>query len=630
MRVRTYGLILLGVAGIAPLAAYGTLVIQQSQRAASEQACAGSERLTRIIVDRVQAFAEVEVDVLETMGIGTLQAEEPEKALRAFELGRRYSQFQEPAVYRQETSGQLKPVAGKPRPGTERVYEELARNALQGEARHSGLEDTRLPGKGEAHVITIAVPVRIAGKISGAIAATYDTMGMWRTVNEERIDQTGYAAIVTPDGRLLAHGNTDKRRDVFPTTTSPPTGYKRLVDFASGAGSKVCRVLDGNVVSIAKGHFFGNASKLDRTPEIDGKNSSDNDDDSKGVEWYVVIEQSGGEAFAEARTLTRTLLIVGASVLILVLVTSVLGGRHLVRALEDLRAHTRRLGQDLEAKNQIKSWLLEVRVLAHSLDDMADSLIKERNAARARERLATFARVAAGLAHDLRLPIEAVRGACERANAMPSDEPARLLLKKVTERELPRLKRYVDDLGRLARKENIELEYQATPIDALLDDIRNELATTPKWQGVAFVRVGRTEPASVTVDRNLIRRAVMNLAGNAADACLEKSLDTETAPRAVRDNRVTIELADSSLPEFFEIRIIDTGTGISTDRLTLLQEGDFQSTKRSTGVGLGLGVAKQIAAAHNGELLMSSSVGSGSTFTLRLPRSNSMSIAYRS
>ena len=64
----------------------------------------------------------------------------------------------------------------------------------------------------------------------------------------------------------------------------------------------------------------------------------------------------------------------------------------------------------------------------------------------------------------------------------------------------------------------------------------------------------------------------------------------------------------------------DTGPGIPPERLAEILVGDFKSDKRHSGVGLGLGVARHVAAAHGGTLTAESVVGQGSVFRLRLAR----------
>jgi signal transduction histidine kinase len=75
------------------------------------------------------------------------------------------------------------------------------------------------------------------------------------------------------------------------------------------------------------------------------------------------------------------------------------------------------------------------------------------------------------------------------------------------------------------------------------------------------------------------------------------------------------------------IHVRDTGAGIPADRLTYIFEpfvqGERALNRPHEGVGLGLAISRELAAAMHGELTVSSEVGRGSTFTLTLPRGGS-------
>ncbi len=250
---------------------------------------------------------------------------------------------------------------------------------------------------------------------------------------------------------------------------------------------------------------------------------------------------------------------------------------------------------------------MEVRALAESLNEMSSSLQQLHEEARARERVTTFGRIAAGLAHDLRLPIEAVRSACHQATRVPGDPDALALLQSVYEKDIPRLKEYMDDLRHLAQSGDMDLRRQLTDPASLVQEVVDELANKPKWSGVEFSVTG--ESRQVFWDRRLVHRAVFNLAANGADAILETR----------REGNVMIELADAADAEQVHIKVIDDGAGIAEERLDEVLNFDFVSTKRSSGIGLGLGVVRQVADAHAGSIEVESRRGQGTVFVLTLP-----------
>lgn len=583
MRVRTYGLMLLCLVGIVPLGVYGYLAIARSQETSVEQIRTGNQHLAHSIAWSITQHIEADRRLIGTVGAAILQAREREQAHDAFQLGPSYEHFYDLVIY---ALGQSEPVvvAGRVPEAERETYARLVATAMTGTYAYSDLTSAATEHR-FSHTIVVAEPIWIVGELEGIAIARYDLIGLWAAVGAERVGETGFVRLVTEEGMLLAHGHPDERRAVFITDEARNRALLEAVEDGTSATTLLGREVIAAASPVVLPQWFGR-------------------------KWLVVVEQTVAEAYADVESMKRNLAIVGAGALSFVIIIGLLVGRRLVRALERLRSYTRELAGDLSRRIDGTSSFVEVREVAGELNAMATALVAERESAKARERLTTFARVAAGLAHDLRLPIEALYGACEDFVHGPDDEVSRRTLRRVSQRDLPRLKRFVDDLQRLARSGDLELEREPVSPRALVEDVARELQGTPKWQGVEVCITGSAEPAML--DQGLVRRAVLNLAGNAADACLEKGYG----------NRVTLEIGDErdAEGEHLVIRVIDTGSGIPADNLAILERGDFQSTKRVSGIGLGLGVVRQVIAAHQGQLRISSRVGDGSTFMMRLLR----------
>lgn len=575
MRVRTYGLLLLAVVGVAPISVYGVSALARARSTSAQQVLEGNRRAARAIAGRIAAYVASERQLVAAIGMAVWHARGPharQLVLDAYRLG--YRELHDVVVY--DAAGQV--IAGRaPRARIAR-YRSFAARALEGERVQSNIEAATESGDLFAHTMTIGEPVEIAGKREGAIVARYDLVGVWPAVDSVRVGATGVVRLLAHDGRLIAHGDPEERRYVF------------------GDDAEADRAV---VASALLGRNARNRQGQEIVPALAFV---------PGFPGIVVVEQAVVEAFADIEIMQRNLVLLAMAALAFVIALGLAFGRRLVRALEAMRAHTRELAGDLQRRLALRTRLVEVQELAEAIDDMAEELFDERERARARERLATFARVAAGLAHDLRMPIEAVRSAVELSVQRPEDPTVRHLLAKIGKRDLPRLKRFVDDLHRLAHRGNLGLEYTRVDLDDLLSEVRAELASAPKWYGVSFETRGTARPA--VLDQGLVRRAVVNLAGNGAEACLELG----------PGGTVTIELEDIEAADAIEIRIIDTGIGLPPERVSALENSDFQSTKRTSGVGLGLGVVRQVLAAHGGDLIISSQVGIGSVFAMRLPR----------
>jgi signal transduction histidine kinase len=577
MRARSYGLLILGAAGIVPLALFGYVATQRSQRTAMAEVREGNQQLATTIAARISDYVRSETEQLITIGSAAIQAptsRDAEGLVNAFELRQRH--VRRMVIYR--VDGTI--VTGR-EPGDDApTYQNLSRLALSGRSAHSNVRPAS-PDRagGFAHTMVMAEPLEVAGKREGGIVATVDMVGIWPPINAVRVGRSGFARLLTRDGQLLAHGDPEERRSVF---SKEGEGNRTLVEAA--LRTEVTTNQSGRQVIAAGAQV-------------------------PGLPWVVVVEQDVEEAYAEATAMKRDLAMFAGAALLAVIILGVVFGRFLVRGLESLRAHTRVLARgDLAARADPRTSVEEIRVLAESLNEMASSLAQLQEEAAARERLSVFSRVAAGLAHDLRHPIEALRGACDMFLRDPDKEGARRVLTSVTERDLPRLERFVSDLRRLARDGDVEIAREPVEPLPLARSVIEDLSGAPKFRGVEFEVAGDASP--ILADGQLVRRALVNLVGNGADAVLAKG----------PGGSVTIEVEDAG-DDAVSIRVRDTGVGIEESRLGDLFKADFRSTKRTTGVGLGLGVVRHVAEAHRGHVEVSSEVGVGSTFTLTLPRS---------
>gem|GEM_PF-5808992 len=574
MRVRTYGLLLLALVGILPLAIFGYLAMQRSEATAVDLAQASNSRLATAIAERISAYATSERRLLTVIGAAALEQpkqDDAATAIDAYELN--YQYFHNITVYRRDGSHWVgKPLA---------AFGSYSKRAIAGSAAVSPVSPAGKNTAGAfAHTMIIAEPVMIAGRREGAVIARMDLVGIWPPINHTRVGTTGFVRLLTADGTLLAHGNPEERRFVF---NADKAANRALI--AAAKRNRVITNHQGKKV----------VASLASVP---------------GTDWVILVEQEVAEAYAGAVAIRRDLILLGAIAVFFIIVLGVLFGRALVRGLERLRSHTKTIARgDLETRLEPRSRLVEVRALAESLNDMSASLEALQAEARARERVTTFGRVAAGLAHDLRRPVEAVRGALDAAIDSPDDAESEALLRKVVDVDLPQLKDYMDDLRHLAQAGELDLRRQFTDPVELVERVVAELKGNPKWGRIEFSAAG-TASHEVFWDRRLIRRALLNLAVNAAEAILSES----------SHGNVKVELSDADDDDAVQLEVCDTGPGIPPERLPTLLEADFISSKRSSGIGLGLGVVRQVVHAHAGKIEVVSDEGQGTVFTLTLPR----------
>ena len=125
------------------------------------------------------------------------------------------------------------------------------------------------------------------------------------------------------------------------------------------------------------------------------------------------------------------------------------------------------------------------------------------------------------------------------------------------------------------------------------------------------------------VDVSQMESAILNLAINARDAMPEGgALTIETANLPESDARAAVP-SEMTPREYVTLAVSDTGTGMPSDVLVHAFE-PFFSTKKSDengqgGTGLGLAFCREVIESHKGGLRVESTLGEGTSFTLRLP-----------
>jgi two-component system heavy metal sensor histidine kinase CusS len=281
------------------------------------------------------------------------------------------------------------------------------------------------------------------------------------------------------------------------------------------------------------------------------------------------------------------------------------GGFLLARAgLRPLTAITR-------AARRIRSTTLHERLAAAALPAELRDLALTFNAMldRLQDAFTRLSQFSADLAHELRTPVNNLRGEVEVALGQErTPEEYRHVLHSCLE-ECGRLAALIDTLLFLARAESPATVIARRPVDvaAELRAVRDFFEAAAHEAGVALV-VPTAGPVPADADPVLLQRAVVNLVANALRHT--PAGGTVTLTTAAEDGRVRITVAD-------------TGRGIAAEHLPRLFDRfyrvDAARSADAGGVGLGLALVKGIARLHGGEVNVTSTPGQGACFTLMIP-----------
>ncbi len=243
----------------------------------------------------------------------------------------------------------------------------------------------------------------------------------------------------------------------------------------------------------------------------------------------------------------------------------------LQRTHEALRGEVARLSDELEAKN---------RELAR------------------KNRLADLGQMASHVAHEVRNGLAPVTLYFSLLRRRIQDDPASLSIMDKLESGFTALDTTVNDL--LSFTSDRQPQFRLFPIGELVGEVCESLAPQFVAQDVQ-VDLDAAKQLAVYADRDMLRRALLNLVLNSVDVMASGGVLTVTCCES-RDG--------------VEIEVADSGPGLGDERIKIFEP--FFTTKND-GTGLGLAIVQRIAEAHEGNVWASNCAEGGAAFTIHLP-----------
>ncbi len=213
------------------------------------------------------------------------------------------------------------------------------------------------------------------------------------------------------------------------------------------------------------------------------------------------------------------------------------------------------------------------------------------------EKLSVVGHLAAGIAHEIRNPLTAIKGFTQ---LMKQEIPNSYLDVVLT--ELERVENIVSDLLILAKPQ--ASVYEKVNMEKLLNDTIFLFLSEAHLHNIEFINDLQLSDPIIEGEGDKLKQVYINLLKNAIEAMPNGGHISIRAHERNTDYLIT--------------QIIDEGVGIPRERISRLGE-PFYSTKEK-GTGLGLMICNRIIKNHNGTLTIDSSENSGTTVTIKLPR----------
>jgi signal transduction histidine kinase len=251
----------------------------------------------------------------------------------------------------------------------------------------------------------------------------------------------------------------------------------------------------------------------------------------------------------------------------------------------------------------------EVGLLIDKFNNMEDQLaLREEELARKNQelmqtkKLAAIGTLASGVAHELNNPLNNIYLAAQ-VLAREGGDGCSAEVKEAMQDILgqtERVKRIVSELLEFARGK--EPQFKDVDLRELITDSYRHLGSSRRLENIRFSCNFDSPTVTVSADEGQLEQVLTNLFANAVDAM---QMQGALTVRARQETGRTV------------ITVSDTGSGIPRESLDKIFEPFF--TTKDKGTGLGLAIVYNIVKKHNGDIVVESDAGRGTTFTITLP-----------
>ena len=272
--------------------------------------------------------------------------------------------------------------------------------------------------------------------------------------------------------------------------------------------------------------------------------------------------------------------------------------RTFTRPISKIAQTADRVGQgDYKARAELPS-ASELRILADSINSMAK---------RVQRRDEQLKELSAGVAHEIRNPLNSIKLLVsllgEELSDQPGKSPAQIL--DTLHYEIGKLNRFLTEFLTYSRPITLSQD-RVNPAELVNAAIEMTKAEANEKE-IEIIVVIESDLPIIKVDRNRMEQSLLNLLLNAVQACPPKG-------------QVDLELKKDGQGRCIEFVVVNDGKGILEEKIGEIFDPFF--TTKDSGTGLGLSNARKIVLDHSGEITVQNTKDRGARFTIRLPLSD--------
>jgi signal transduction histidine kinase len=347
-----------------------------------------------------------------------------------------------------------------------------------------------------------------------------------------------------------------------------------------------------------------------------------------GNAWYAFVRQDPAETYAPVYTLLRVVGMIGFGMVILLASLGFYVGRLTIKPIVLLQEQADAIRRDvrevasagrfdrgirgrtdrrvaIRTGDELESLASAFNQLAETLDESLKKIHDQEGELLRKEKLASVGQLLAALAHDIKNPLGVVRSSAQLVMDEHQPDTVKREVAQYVIEEVDRLTNRINHFLRFARQKPPEV--RPVPAKLLIEAALQEWRALGKGEPIRVQVKADAQLPEVLVDPDQIKEALVNLLVNAREAM--------PGGGTLRIEAGLVERA-ADCP-VGEIRVADSGMGISSEHLKNIYDPFF--TTKEYGTGLGLTNVKRLVEGNGGQVIIQSTEGHGTVVIVRVP-----------